>query len=201
MSLSGVVLWTCWTAYSFNYKSSEPTLGKKICKIVAYIILSITILEFKVHALSDLGMYAIIILTSFILLKIAHVKHGTQKLQKKEDSSVYMSIISPKKDSIEEDKASHDEKQVNLEKSNYKGTNITMDSTSDDYQAPNVGIKDNGDNKEVATSIIDDKSIKKHDENDRAHSPYKSIGFIYCKYCGKRIETDSLYCKYCGRKL
>lgn len=25
--------------------------------------------------------------------------------------------------------------------------------------------------------------------------------FMYCKYCGKKIEADSSYCKYCGRKL
>lgn len=24
---------------------------------------------------------------------------------------------------------------------------------------------------------------------------------MFCKYCGKRIEADSLYCKYCGKKL
>lgn len=24
---------------------------------------------------------------------------------------------------------------------------------------------------------------------------------MFCKYCGKRIEKDSLFCKYCGRKL
>lgn len=25
--------------------------------------------------------------------------------------------------------------------------------------------------------------------------------YMYCRYCGKKIEDDSVYCKYCGKKL
>lgn len=47
----------------------------------------------------------------------------------------------------------------------------------------------------VEASKIDDRTsyalkTEKTDEN-----------LMFCKYCGKRIESDSLFCKYCGRKL
>ena len=24
---------------------------------------------------------------------------------------------------------------------------------------------------------------------------------MYCKYCGKQIDDDSVYCRYCGKKV
>lgn len=24
---------------------------------------------------------------------------------------------------------------------------------------------------------------------------------MYCKYCGKKIDDDSLFCQYCGRRI
>ena len=30
---------------------------------------------------------------------------------------------------------------------------------------------------------------------------FEEPDMMYCKHCGKRIESDSTFCKYCGKRL
>ena len=73
-SVVGTILWLFWTFYAFNYKPSATSWWKKLCKIVAYFIISITILGFNVHTLTDFTLYAVILIVLIILLKFAHVR-------------------------------------------------------------------------------------------------------------------------------
>lgn len=79
-NLAGVVFWVCWTAYAFSFRPSATSWWKKALKVVAYVILSATILGFYVHEFKDFLVYGVILLVVFILLKVAHVR--TTKKQK-----------------------------------------------------------------------------------------------------------------------
>ena len=87
-SLSGAVLWLCWTVYAFNFKPSDTLWWKKTCKVIAYIIISITIFGFQLHQYGDLWGYAMLLVVFIALLWIAHVKP-----EKKEISTPDEAII------------------------------------------------------------------------------------------------------------
>lgn len=65
-------------------------------------------------------------------------------------------------------------------------------------------------NQALETSTLEEKTFnlpnfeatKKDDRTSYALKTEKTDeNLMFCKYCGKRIESDSLFCKYCGRKL
>ena len=78
-SLSGCILLFCWTIYAFNFKPSDTTWWKKLCKLLAYIILSFIILGFQLHSFYDLLIYAIIFFIIVLLLKLARVRPKTEQ--------------------------------------------------------------------------------------------------------------------------
>lgn len=65
----------CWTVYAFSFKRSDTNWWKKLCKVIAYILLSILIVGFSIHKTSELWvMLFAFVLPSIILLKLAKVK-------------------------------------------------------------------------------------------------------------------------------
>lgn len=72
-ALAAVVLGICWTTYAFSYKPSPTSWWKKACKFVAYLLISATILGFRVHTGADLVVYGGIALAALLLLRVARV--------------------------------------------------------------------------------------------------------------------------------
>lgn len=69
------VLLLCWTVYAFQFQRSDTKWWKKVCKVLAYIILSILIAGFSFHELRDVLVIAVMfVLPVVVLLLVARVK-------------------------------------------------------------------------------------------------------------------------------
>lgn len=89
-ALAAVVLGICWTTYAFSYKPSPTSWWKKACKFVAYLLLSVTILGFRVHTGADIVVYGGIVLVALLLLRVARVhppKDDNEPAEKKESDT------------------------------------------------------------------------------------------------------------------
>lgn len=42
------------------------------------------------------------------------------------------------------------------------------------------------------------KMFRGEDSSSKLH---KKESQMYCRYCGRLIDTDSIFCRYCGKKL
>lgn len=73
-SLAGTALWLFWTIYAFKYKPSDTSKWKKSCKILTYIIISVTILDFNIHSFLDFVWWTIVFIIVIVLLRISSVK-------------------------------------------------------------------------------------------------------------------------------
>lgn len=176
-SLTGAILWFCWTVYAFNFKSSDTSWWKKICKVIAYIIISITILGFHFHQLDDLWLYIVIIVVVIVLLKIAHVKPEEQY------------------DNIPLNETSLESSQSTIEETTVESENTQKESA---YRfITNMAIEE----KRLSLSNEESQPIEKENAIQEVETLIRESDMMYCKYCGKRIEADSSFCKYCGKKL
>ena len=203
-SFAGALLWFCWTIYAFNFKRSDTTLWKKACKIIAYIIISVTILGFQIHEFRDLLVYVIILVVVIALLWIAHVRPGKQKVVKTVESTYIIQepasneVIKEDRDTQNEDPSRFMPKATVVKEAIAP---ITVEAIKPIEQvefpletetAPPVPVIEKDVLSETATT-------EEHRPQNVTHS--YEIEMMFCKYCGKKIEADSTFCKYCGRRL
>lgn len=203
-SFAGALLWFCWTIYAFNFKRSDTTLWKKACKIIAYIIISVTILGFQIHEFRDLLVYVIILVVVIALLWIAHVRPGKQKVVKTVESTdinqeqAANEVIKEDRDTQNEDPSRFMPKATVVKEAIAP---ITVEAIKlieqveiplETETAPPVPVIEKDVLSETATT-------EEHRPQNVSHS--YEIEMMYCKYCGKKIEADSKFCKYCGRRL
>jgi len=89
-ALSTCILCFGWTIYAFYFKPSDTSWWKKICKILAYVIVSIIISGFRYHEIKDLFVIEFILILPGILLYFARVTPAqTQtKVLRKNDGNV-----------------------------------------------------------------------------------------------------------------
>lgn len=73
--LGGCVCMLGWTVYAFCFMRSNTSWWKKICKFIAYCLISILITGFSFHDFNDLWIYCIFILLAIVLLLLARVKN------------------------------------------------------------------------------------------------------------------------------
>ena len=202
-ALAGSIMWLCWTVYAFNFKPSDTSWWKKVCKVVAYFILSATILGFYIHELRDIWLYVGVIVVITILLWLAKVK-----VSPKENSSPREEIMT---NSNEE--APHlSEQKDNEDPLRFmpKSSIVLPPEPTDNIETPSINEP------EVSESVSQENVIPqqiqveeevitiKEEEVDFHQQPADTVEkneMMYCKHCGKRIEADSTFCKYCGRRL
>ena len=204
-TLSGCIMWFCWTIYAFNFKPSDTSWWKKALKAVAYLFLSATILGFSVHELEDSWLYLGVIVVITILLWLAKVK-----VSPIENSSPRkeITIISEEEVSqVSEQKEPEDPMRFMP-----KSSVVLQPQPTDNIETPSINepIVSESVSESVSQDCCIPQQIKeevveiKEKVADPPQQPVDNIvevEMMYCKYCGKRIEADSTFCKYCGRRL
>ena len=204
-TIAGSVMWLCWTVYAFNFKPSETSWWKKVCKIVAYFILSATILGFYIHELRDIWLYVGVIVVITILLWLAKVK-----VSPKENSNPHEEVLITSK----EETPLVCEKKGNEDPLRFmpKCPVVSQPQLTDNTETPS--INEPVVSESVSESVSQESNIPqqiqeevveiKEDIVEPPQQPVDNIvdiEMMYCKHCGKRIEADSTFCKYCGRRL
>ena len=201
-SFAGALLWFGWTIYAFNFKKSDTSWWKKACKVIAYLLISITILGFQFHQIRDLLDYAIIIVIVIVLLRIAHVKPLKQEINLSVETTVIPKEQVPD-DEIEDDKASQNEdpKRFMPKASAVIETvvPVAIESPKPIEQAETVHETETA----SPDPVLEEVPVVSTNEEYRPQDVIQSneMDMMYCKYCGKKIEADSKFCKYCGRRL
>ncbi len=201
-TLTGALMWLCWTVYAFQFKPSATSWWKKVCKVVAYLTLSMIIIGFNMHELSDVGLYIGLIIVIVILLWIAKVKHQKNDMvyaieangdnmgnmpmagkdEKNEDSTRFMPQPIVEMPPLPNDTIHQDVHKVIITEPPMPPTHDVIKSEPE-ASVPQPQQRD------------DKKNVYQEPENN------SEIEMMYCKYCGKRIEADSIFCKHCGKRL
>ena len=202
-SLAGAILWFCWTIYAFKFKPSNTPWWKKMYKVIAYIIISITILGFRFHQFEDLLGYTLILIVVVSLLWIAHVKSNKQEINTSINTIIEPS--QPVKKDVKEDCLSKQNENTSRSVPNMAVVEYVSKSTSVENSKPTEQAT-----REVAPmlyEVITDevKALEtapvKEQPLQNEVSQNNELDMMYCKHCGKRIESDSTFCKYCGKRL
>ena len=203
--LTGAILWFCWTVYAFRFKPSATSWWKKTCKVIAYIIISITIFGFQLHQFGDLWGYAMILVAVIVLLWIAHVK------PEKQNANVPVEMTNESQEQVIENVAEESGPTQNEDPLRFMpkvavGEEI-IEPTSIEVSKP---IKQDEVVHEVTSTppkpIIEEvvvpvtAPVNEHLPQNEV-TQFEESDMMYCKHCGKRIESDSTFCKYCGKRL
>ena len=203
--LAGSIMWLCWTVYAFNFKPSNTSWWKKVCKVVAYFILSATILGFYVHELRDLWLYVGVTVVITILLWLAKVK-----VSPKENLSACEEILITSKEEtplVCEQKDNEDPLRFMP-----KSSVVSQPQPADIKET--LSINEPVVSESVSPSMSQENIIPQQIQEEVgeikeeiAVPPQQpvdnvvDIEMMYCKHCGKRIEVDSTFCKYCGKRV
>lgn len=202
--LTGIALWTFWIVYTFSFKPSATSWWKKTYKVIAYIIISVSILGFRVHFFEDFLYWAIIIAVVIALLHFSSVRKSPVKIQKISSDDEQ---VKPEKPVIErhlQDSKEYNERFMPKQKNTEVKESPVLEKISENE---NSLLKNNvipeGTRNNENMSELQLTENPKEDEKMLLSSQAEdlNITMMFCKYCGKRIEADSLYCKYCGKKL
>ena len=203
-SFAGVLLWFSWTIYAFKFKYSDTSWWKKACKIIAYILISVTILGFQIHEFGDLLGYVIILVVFIALLWIAHVTPDKQEENKPAESTVIKQEQTPN-EVLEEDKVSQNEDPSRfMPKATVFKEAIVPTPIGTPNPIEQVEVTHEKETTPPEPVIEEDiESVAATTEESRPQNITHSneMDMMYCKYCGKKIEADSTFCKYCGRRL
>lgn len=203
-AFSASILWFCWCIYAFNFKPSDISWWKKICKVIAYIILSAFIYAFRFHYYDELLVYAIFPLVVFALLWLAKARAPKQKVIPVVAAEVTTQFISheePPKSIVNEDPSRfmpHQEKiktKVKQDDEALKTSNEEL-SAIEDVFGSEATIQEIKPKLEIVT---EEESV--HQMDNQIKEELLIPDMMYCKHCGKRIEADSKFCKYCGCRL
>ena len=202
-ALAGSVMWLCWTVYAFNFKPSNTSWWKKICKVFAYSILSATILGFYIHELRDIWLYVGVTVIIIILLWLA-------KVSPKESLSPYKEILITSKEEtplVYEQKDNEDPLRFMP-----KYSVVLQPEPKEELETPSINEPTVSESESLSVSqenviplqIFEDVVETKDEVTDLSQQSVDSmvdIEMMYCKHCGKRIEADSTFCKYCGKRV
>lgn len=203
-SFAGVLLWFSWTTYAFNFKFSDTTWWKKACKIIAYILISVTILGFQIHEFGDLLGYVIILVVFIALLWIAHVRPEKQEENKPAESTVIKQEQNPN-EVLEEDKVSQNEDPSRFmpKATVFKEAIVPtpIGTPNPIKQAEVTHEKETTPPEPVIEEDIESVAATTEESRPQNITHSNEMDMMYCKYCGKKIEADSTFCKYCGRRL
>lgn len=134
MSQREVIISFCWTLYAFMFRPSDTSWRKKVCKVIAYAILSIMILVFDLDLMFEYGVAQYLICFSamlvfvVILLFIAHVSSP-----KKDCNSFALTSAESSQPIIDEASNEEDSFKIECESDmvycKYCGKRIKADST------------------------------------------------------------------------
>lgn len=134
MSQKEVIFLFCWTVYAFMFRSSDTSWRKKVCKVIAYAILSIMILGFDLGLMYKYGIaqyitcYSAMLVFVIILLFIAHVSSP-----KKDCNSLALTSAGSSQPTIDEATNGKDSFKIECESDmvycKYCGKRIKADST------------------------------------------------------------------------
>lgn len=134
MSQREVIISFCWTLYAFMFRPSDTSWRKKVCKVIAYAILSIMILVFDLDLMFEYGVAQYLICFSamlvfvIILLFIAHVSSP-----KKDCNSLALTSAGSSQPTIDEATNEKDSFKIECESDmvycKYCGKRIKADST------------------------------------------------------------------------
>lgn len=203
-AFSASILWFCWCIYAFNFKPSDVSWWKKICKVIAYLILSAFIYAFRFHYFDDLLVYALFPLVVFILLWLAKDRVPKEKVFPVVVEEVTPQFSSPKEkpNPIENEDSSrfmpHQEEIKNEEE--------TEDAVLEPFDEEVSAIEDVLESEAPVQEIKPKVEIVTKKEpacivDNQIKEELVIPDMMYCKHCGKRIEADSKFCKYCGGRL
>lgn len=205
-SLAACVMWLWWFVYALNYKPSDTSWWKKTLKVIAYLILSITILGFQLHEGRDLWWYVGIIAFIVILLWIAKVRPSKKEnMISEEEVDIVVDMVEEatvgNKAEKKEDPSRFMPQSAVPMVSNAENDVDTSVSSKQDLIEEN--IVDNEATQPTNTAEIIDSIIEPTESSMDNQPIEKTIDeeMMYCKHCGKRIEVDSMFCKYCGKNL
>lgn len=203
-AFSASILWFCWCVYAFNYKPSDVSWWKKICKVIAYLILSAFIYAFRFHYYDELLVYTIFPLVVFVLLWLAKDRNPKQKVIPIVVEEVTPQFSSPKEkpNPIENEDSSrfmpHQEEIKNEEETGDAALEpfIEKVSNNEDVLESEASVQEIKPKVEI---VAEEEPARQMDNQIKEELVISDM--MYCKYCGKKIEADSKFCKYCGRRL
>ena len=202
-AFSACLLWFCWTIYAFNFKSSDTSWWKKICKVIAYMILSAFIYAFRFHYYDELLVYAIFPLVVFVLLWLAKVRTPKQKvipvvvgeatpqLNRPEETPKPIENENPSRFMPHHEIIKTEGKQNDALKPSKEESSAIDDVLESEAHVQEIKPKVEIANEERHVCLMDNQIKEKPSFAD----------MMYCKYCGKKIEEDSTFCQYCGKRL
>ena len=201
-ALTGCILWLCWTVYAFNFKPSDTSWWKKACKVIAYFILSATILGFNMHEFGDLWLYLGTSIIVAILLWVAKAKPIA-----KETAIANEEIVDAEEQVIQKSEPVRNEDPLRfMPKENVDdGTTLVQTLEPNMPEQPVECVEDENESisDTIVTANVDLPVVNEKEELHTSDTTPQTneTEMMYCKYCGKRIEADSTFCKYCGKKL
>ena len=204
-SLSGAVLWLWWTVYAFNFKPSDTSWWKKTCKVIAYIIISITIFGFQLHQYVDLWGYAMLLVVFIALLWIAHVKLEKKEISTPDEAIIESSQCESKDKDCECSPATNEDPsrfmpKVAILEEVIESTPIEESKSTEQVEEAHEAASMLSETIQEAVVVPDTVSVEEQIPNNEVIQTIES-DMMYCKHCGKRIESDSTFCKYCGKRL
>ena len=201
-SFTGCLMWFGWTIYAFNFKASGTTWWKKICKVVAYLILSVFIYGFNLHELRDLWIYAGAIIVVVVLLWIAKVRPSNEQTKKTNEEKLEIEEIAPAP-VVCEPKNSEDPSRFMP-----KSSVVLQPQPTENIETPSINepeVSESVSKEYIVPQQIQEEVVEIKEEiavpPQQPVDNVVDIEMMYCKHCGKRIEADSTFCKYCGRRL
>lgn len=211
--IGGCLFTLCWTTYAFCFKRSDTNWWRKVFKVIAYILLSVLIIGFSFHEMRELLFFIVLIVApSILLLFLARVKPTKTNIKNAPtDTTKEQPLVVDAKntnDIYKEDASRFQPHIVNkdpldtnyaigrIEENDFVATNISKGEQQQDNQ------KDNTQDKDEMRPIEElDIAVTEYNPEVEVEHIVNIPNSMFCKYCGKEIESDSAYCKYCGRKL
>lgn len=198
-SLTRSMLWLCWTLYAFNFRPSPVPGWKKACKFVAYLILSLCILGFRIHESDDVVYFAVAGVIVAVLLWIAQAR-PVMPMAAYGGMAQHIPPV-PENASVAESAPVNN----NEDPSRF----MPKESVKEE---PSVADGECGDSAEQVEKQVqyahEQENLAETDNasEEKSQMPQEPVDpqmpeMMYCKYCGKVIEADSRFCKYCGRSL
>ncbi len=204
-AFSASILWLCWTFYAFNFKPSDTSWWKKVCKVIAYLILSAFIYAFRFHYFDELLVYAVFsFLSVFFLLWLAKVRTPKQKIIPSAAEVVTSQLISleEKQKTIDNEDISRFMPPQERLKSEGKQDDVDLKPLNEEVIAIEDVLESEAPIQETKTKVAvatEEETARPID--NQIKEDLLTPDMMYCKHCGKRIEVDSKFCKYCGCRL
>lgn len=200
-SFAGTALWLFWTIYAFKYMPSDTSKWKKFCKILTYIIISVSILGFNIHSFLDFVWWTIGFIIVIVLLRISSVKKILQEDKRKDvsiDNQVRIKKIIEKQDIESSENIKKNMPKISKRQ---EANESIYDRDVNEYANKPIKVEPLSFKEVKSKMSIIDGSEAINELNNKQENEILDNNLMFCKYCGKRIEADSLFCKYCGKKI